>query len=423
MEEFGYVSVALVVAGTIVVWKRNRRLLGWILAWTLPVLEVTVQFLIEGQHDFWFVAAWIPVWLLAGIGLYVLARTGWPGKRPARLAVGIAAVATAWAIVRNASDLNLRGYDLAERHARIHVETIEDDAILLVLGDDAAAGVHYLQTVRGVKPNITLVRAGHLEQGRSGNPSWYDRKLLRRNPTLAPTDYAAARARYGREEGRIVSIAAFLEANAARGRAIYLTFPVPAVILPAGYALTPAGAHWKLTQGPEDPDPRRWEFALEAEQVPRHYRRARGQREVVIDHVDRLVPEPYERRLLVLMLEARERLADWNHDRGGWREAAALYDSIVTLEPEAGWNGAFLFRRGESHLMAGDVDRGGPLLKEALEHGLGPAFRASAHAHLARLARERGDESGFRHHFREAAAVPSPPDDVRERIERLQGRR
>ena len=138
-----------------------------------------------------------------------------------------------------------------------------------------------------------------------------------------------------------------------------------------------------------------------------------------IDHVERLVPEPYERRLLQVMLAARQNLADWNRERGGWREAAKLYGSIVELDPEAGAESSLLFQRGECLLMSGEPASGEILLERALASGLDPKERASAHAYLGRLCRERGDEAGVRRHVQDAEAVRGIPDDIRERIRRL----
>jgi hypothetical protein len=419
-EEFGVVGLVLLAVGLGWLARFNRRLLGWLLAWTVPLLEVTVLFLIEGQHDFWFVGAWIPLWLAAAAGVGRLCAAA--GGRGA-LVAGLAGVAgTAAAVGANVRDLDLRGYDLAERHARAYLDSLEDRAILLVLSDDAAAGVHYLQEVRGEKRGVTLVRAAHLERGRSGEPSWYDRKILRRDPALRLPDYAAARARLGREIGVGVSIAAFLEANGGCERPVYLAFEMPPDGLPRGSVLSPAGALWKLSWGPEDPDPRHWAFAADAEAVAGRFRRARGQRETEIDHVDRLVPEAYERRLLQLMLQARRSLADWNFERGGWKDAAALYESIASLDPEAEKDGRLLFRRGECRLRRGE-EGAEMLLSRALQAGLPAVERASAHVFLAGRARERGDEAGARAHLDAASAVRTLPDDVRERLERLrQGR-
>src|SRR5581483_1838468 len=68
-EEFLGIGILLVLAGGWRLWIENRKLLLGVAAWVVPVLAVTVLFRLEGQHDFWMVAAWIPLWLLAAVGL------------------------------------------------------------------------------------------------------------------------------------------------------------------------------------------------------------------------------------------------------------------------------------------------------------------------------------------------------------------
>jgi len=418
-EEFLGIGLLLVAAGGARLARSGRRFLFWVLAWVVPLIEVTVLFQIEGQHDFWFTGAWLPLWLVAAVGLHEAA--GLAGRHGAVAAAAIGAAGAAWSVAANAGDLSLRGYGLAEVHARVHVESLEDDAILLVHSDDAAAGIHYLQLVRGVKPGLLLVRAGHLERGRSGEPGWYDRKLLRREPALRMPDYRGVRDRLKDQAGLGISAAAFLEANADLGRPIYLLFELPASALPEGRSLTPAGGLWKLTRWPEDPDPRHWEYPVTAESVAAGFRRERGQRSAEVDLQDRLLPEAYERRLLVFLLAARRNLADWNHERGGWREAARLYGSILELDPVQERDAVLQFRLGDSLSAMGEAGRAETILERSLGLGLPAVLRASAHVRLAEILRSRGEEEEARLHLERAESVRSIPDDVRERLLRMRG--
>jgi tetratricopeptide (TPR) repeat protein len=235
-------------------------------------------------------------------------------------------------------------------------------------------------------------------------------------------DYAEARRKWGRDVGVGISVAAFLGANAGSGRPIYLAFEMPPEGLPEGHVLSPAGALWKLGRWPEEPDLRHWAFAAGAEEVPARYRRWRGQRNAEIDHVDRIIPEPYERRLLQLMLQARRGLADWNHERGGWREAIGLYESIRALDPEAA-DGGLLFRLGDCRAASGDDEGAKRCLELALQAGLTGQTRASAIVRLAEIGRRRGDEAGVRTLLGDLEGPRALPDDVRERLGRLRGGR
>src|SRR5439155_24950481 len=79
-EEFLGVGLLAVAVGLARIALSNRRLLLGIAAWVVPSGLVAVLFKIEGQLDFWLVAAWLPLHLGAAVGLRELAlRAGWRG--------------------------------------------------------------------------------------------------------------------------------------------------------------------------------------------------------------------------------------------------------------------------------------------------------------------------------------------------------
>jgi len=149
-EDFLGVGVLLVGAGLWRLWLENRRLLFGVVAWGVPVLVVTVFFRIEGQHDFWMVAAWIPLWLVAAVGMT------WAG-RVYEIVAAVALIGCVWAVIANRKDLDQRQYTLAESLASYYLENLPDDALLATSSDDVYAGTLYLQRIRGFRKDVDLV--------------------------------------------------------------------------------------------------------------------------------------------------------------------------------------------------------------------------------------------------------------------------
>src|SRR6185503_1301199 len=91
------------------------------------------------------------------------------------------------------------------------------------------------------------------------------------------------------------------------------------------------GPLWRsgFIQKQEEP----WKEPLPAEEIPKLFRRERGQ------FVDskwfeiKVRPEPYEKRMLRLLLLARKNRADELAREGKHADAAALYESILRLDP------------------------------------------------------------------------------------------
>lgn len=329
-EEFLGVSLVFLTAGAVGLAGTHRRLLAGIALWVVPFTTITTLFVREGQQDFWYGAAWMPLWLLVAAGL----RAG--AVRLGRRAVAAAAGAgLAWSAAANFRDIDQRGYDLAEIFGRIHLERLEPEAVLLLGSDDSASTTHYLQIVRGVRPDVTLVRTAHLGDPACTGPGWYDARLKRRDRRLRDPDYQGLRRRFPEAPRLLVAAAAFGAAQASGGRPVYFEVPPPVEMLPSGWRLVPAGPLVRLARGERaEIDPRAWEFPVSPEEVRARYRRARGQRVFESAGEVRTRPESYERRLLVLLLRARMHRAEGHVERGEYGPAAELYESILALDPE-----------------------------------------------------------------------------------------
>lgn len=405
-EEFLGVGTALGAAGLFEWARRNRRLLGWFLAWTIPATEVTILFVVEGQHDHWLLGAWMPLYLAAAAGLFALARAA---RAEARWVVaGVAAAGVAWAVAANAGDVSQRGYRMAETFARVHLDRLEPSSLLLVDSDDAAATGLYLQVVRGERPDVLLVRMGHLEKGREGRPSWYDGRLLRRRPDLRAPDYEAMRRRVGPEVGKGASAMALVQANAAV-RPVYLTFLLPVEAHLPGYVLVPAGALWKVVRaGEEKIDPRDWDFPVRISEVLSGARRERAQRDAEVDHQPRLLPEPYERRLASLLERAWTSLAGWHARKGTWKECEAACRVLLEDDPRgAGANAELLSLYAAARLGQGDLSQAEAYAADALVQDSGPRPRARAFLTLARVRRAQGRGDEARDYDRQAGGLLS----------------
>ncbi len=267
-EEFLGIGAALAGFGLFRLWKVNRRLLLGLALWVAPVIVVTVLFKLEGQHDFWMVAAWIPLWIAAAAGLQALPRR--------REAVAVLALAgTIWAVVANRSDLDQRDYALAETFGRVLLDPIGAQQTVSLESDDALSSTLYLQSVRGYKPHVYIVPV-HIE--REG--------VFGEKP------------------------------------------PGPGVFA------TPAGPLFRYSGSPGPPvDLNYWGEPIRAEEIPKLFRRERGQFVERRDGQVRVRPEPYEKRLLRLLLLSRKNLAWVKSKEGRLDEAAKLYQSILSLDP------------------------------------------------------------------------------------------
>jgi tetratricopeptide (TPR) repeat protein len=150
-EEFLGIGVLLVGAGGYRLWTLNRRLLIGLAAWIVPVIVITVLFKLEGQHDFWMVAAWIPLWLVAAIGLSLV-------RQRRALAAALALVGWIWAVGVNWRDLDQRNYTLAETLGKLYLDAFPPGGGTLQLeSDDAYSTTLYLQRIHQYGGSVFLV--------------------------------------------------------------------------------------------------------------------------------------------------------------------------------------------------------------------------------------------------------------------------
>jgi tetratricopeptide (TPR) repeat protein len=417
-EELLGVGLLFTVAGLASLVTGNRKLLLGILLWMVPYAAITILFKIEGQHDCWFVASWMPLSLALGVGACRIAMRAGSRGRALIGAAGVAAAA--WAILLNFSYVSQRNYELAEVFGRTILEPVDPGAVVILSGDDANALAEYLQRVRGARPDVALVTASFLCSRATGTSDWYDDLLRRRHPFLFKPDYELQARRFPNAELMDAAAAAFLNANAECGRPLFTDRSVSAAMLRPEVMLTPAGTLWKLVpRGPAPaPDIRYWTFPIEPEQVRLKVRRERGQTVQFTPQGVVVKPQGYEWRLISMLLRARLHLALAQVERGQFAHAARLLESIVALDEDYRRNPEVIHFLGICLHALGQDDRAEPLLRQSAELGRRPEWRATALFYRGEIARKKGDEAGAQRLFRDALATPGLGDAYREEMEK-----
>jgi hypothetical protein len=411
-------STVLVAAGLARLVRANPRLMAGMAAWVVPVVGLTVLFKTEGQHDFWFVPAWIVLWLAAAVGL-----ASFGGSR-FRLVAGAAGVLlAAWATAANARDVNLRGYALAEAFGRLHLEKLDPRSILLVFSDDATAICRHLQRVEGLRPDVLILHETELEDGTSGRPSPQLLRVLGREPGLRLPDLAALRARASAASGTLPAVAAFLNANASPDRPVYLQrSPDLRGLLRPDYVLVAEGVLRKLVPAGRDAfDEAKWIAPVSLEETAGRFRRERAQ--FVLPGPDgiRVSPEAYEQRLFSALVRLRRGLADQLLRRGSpsdLERAAGLYESLGRLDPSSARDPRRILSLARARGGLGQEEEADRLIDVALKRELPPELEAEAFCLRGEGLRRRGRAEEAGPWFRRALAVAGLEAGVRTDLER-----
>jgi hypothetical protein len=381
-EDFLGVGILLALGGLFRLATTNRRLLIGMAAWTVPSALLATVFRIEGQQDFWLVAAWLPLHLAVAIGLASIP----PRFARAGLA-GAAVLGLAWAVAANVRSVSTRTYTLAEDYGRFLLGHVDRDAILLLESDDALSTTLYLQSVKGLRPDVVLAMASSL------STDWYEASLRRRHPRLAAGG----------------SLKAFVEANAA-------TFPVYLEAVPgelAGEALVPAGP--LLRRAPAEPVA--WDFPVSAEEVRSRFGRERGIRLEMRPDGLSVTPEPYEQRWISAFVRAQGQMGQTWFRKGGdenLRRAAACFEAARSADPGQP-DRDVVHGLAVSYYLLKDNDRAEPLLKELLRLGPTPRQAVRACSFLSAICRTQGrTQEALRYQEQAMAIVGSDPELRRE---------
>jgi hypothetical protein len=419
-EDFRSVGLVLLTLGLASLASLNRRLLLGILVWLLPYATTAILFKVEGQHDCWLVAAWLPLHLMVGLGL-ALPAARLPRLqgflRPAALAATAAlALVISWRA--NRGDLDQRTYDMATIYGRLYLENVDPGAIVILNGDDSLSICGYLQRVKGERLDVTVVAQPFLGLSFVGERDWYDARLLKAHPFLKMPDYAAARQRLPGVRPLAAHLAAFLEANAGGGRPIFTQTALAPALLPAGTRQLPAGVLWKLVPRDEATvDLRYWAFPMEPEDVQGREGRDRGLRLVRTPEGLHAIAESYESRLLNALIKGRYALADVYLDTGKSDKAVQMLESIRLMDPDYEGQPAFLYSLGRAYQAVGDLGRAEFIFQYSLRIGLGAPHRGWAFCFLGELVSKRGRPEEALACFTQASGFAGDDAALRARLE------
>jgi hypothetical protein len=412
-EEFLGVGLALVALGLLALRKENPGRLAGLAVWCGTVAVVATLFKIEGQHDLWMLAAYVPLYGAAAVGLAGLAGR-WPVSPFALGAAGVI-----WAVAANWKDVDQRGYDLVERFGEARLQPLERDSILVLQSDDALGICRYLQSVKGVRTDVLLVSASLLWS--PDGEGWYLERLRKRRPGLRPPDERPPdpTADFSTVSQPLLAEAAFGNANVS-AMPVYFETPPPPRAIRRDYAVVRSGLLWKMTPAEATEVPTK-EPDGEAEEIAKRMRRERGQSARVKDGRLTVQPEPYEWRYLRPLLEVRAARAERETTRRteeGYRAAAALYESVLRLDRDRVFDGRCAFFYGTALLALGDR-RSSIAFESALEKGgLAPSQEAIAWLHLGDRHRAEGRSAQARECYERSAKIPIQDPALRAEIER-----
>ena len=412
-EEFLAVGGLAVALGLARIARRNRTLLAGVAAWVVPVLVVTTLFKLEGQHDLWFVSAWIVLWMAGAVGLHAVAAA-----RDRRLAAVAAGAGLVWAVVANHPSLDQRDYRLADTMGRLHLDALDPDAVLVLHSDDAAGSALYQQRVKGVRPDVAIVQDTML----GWNPGWYEQALRGRRGHLQVPDYAELRGRFPKAGLQETATGAFANANFSKERPLFFEKPPPPEVLRADATLVPAGHLLKMVaRGEQRVDPKYWSTPIEAEAIPPLFRRERGQFVERIDGGLRVRPEAYEHRLLRELLRARKNRADWVALAGtpeGYQRSAELYESILQVDPGMGEDPGAVVPLARAYYALRRYEKAEPWLRKSVAMAIPPGIRAQLCCMLVEIYRAWNRPEDAKTWTRTALSIPELPPELRSKLER-----
>lgn len=381
-EEFLGVGGVALAAGLLRFARTNRRLLGALAAWVLPVLGMTVLFKMEGQHEFWFVSAWLPLWLVAAAGFEWVGRAA--GARGRLAIAGLAIAGTVWSVASNHADLDVRSYTLAESMGHYYLDSLDRGATVVLRSDNPLSTTLYLQRIRGVRPDVAIISASDLQDEGAV------RRLLRKSPHLHPPAFPEPWSRFPAVSLKNAQLAAFANANALDpAHPLYFEVPPAAELLRPDAGLAAAGPLQKIVaRGGSLAPEQAWTTPVDAEAVARVRRRERAQFNEYLPNEVRVRPESYEHRFLRELLRARKAVADRTARAGtpeAFRESALIYEKILELDPWMREDPGAVFPLAGAYFGMRRYDLAEPWLKKALDLRLPRDAAAQACRFLAAI--------------------------------------
>jgi len=285
-------------------------------------------------------------------------------------AVLLAAIGTIWAGLANRKDLDQRDYTLAETFGRYILSVAEPDEGMWLSSYDAQATTLYLKEVKGEFPRVRVmgVFVDTAPRRPFSGTGWALSELPPSEAELSKQPFVPVGALYRRD--------------------------IP------GLGFVDEAQAWREPVPPED--------------LVKACRRERGQ---FVEHRSEEIlvrPEPYEKRLLRLVLLIRKNRAGVLAKSGGLAEAERLYESILALDPWTRDDAAFLMSVAVVEVGLKKYARAEELYKSALKGDLPPKKRAEAFYFLAALCGDRPEGAEWK---AKALADPSLVPELRMKLE------
>ncbi|HVR87344.1 MAG TPA: hypothetical protein VMU54_23670, partial [Planctomycetota bacterium] len=353
-------------------------------AWAGPMLLLPLVFIGEGMFDQWFVAAYLPLTLGTAAGF------AWIAERRKALAPGVLAIAVAWMILANFADLNNRGYEDAEVYGRVLLDSVESHGILVTSTDDATVIPMYLQKVKEERTDAALIHGEFL------GVNWYDDRLERQlGLKRGRTDEIAART-----NPQLLGVTAFANANVAPGKPVFSERPTDPNGLRAGLVQVPAGVLWK-TAVADEAVPKPLSSSVDPSVIAKHRRRARG---IYMRHLSTgMVPlyEPYEDRLIDLLVQAKLRGVQPLLAKDP-RAALAVYESAWKIDAALQVDASFQYDYGLALYLNDRSAAAAEAFETVLTLEPSPARATLSHFYLAELNRASNRQDEAKRHYGEA---------------------
>lgn len=395
-----YLGVGLAVLG-LGVWrlaKERPGLLALIGAWAVPMLLLPLVFIGEGMFDQWFVAAYVPLALCSATGF------AWIAERWKVVAPGVLATGVAWMIVANYADLSNRRYDYAETYGRVLLSSVGPGGVFVASTDDATVIPMYLQKVKGERTDVVLVH------GESLGLDWYGARLERQRGLKRPDPGAIA----SRTNPQMLGVTAFANANVAPGRPVYSERPTDPQGLRPGLVLVPSGVLWK-TAVAEEAAATPAATIVDPAAVARHRRRARG---IYMRHLSTgmaALYEPYEDRLIDLVVQAKLREVQPLLAQNP-RAALAVYESARSIDAALEVDASFQYDYGLALYLNDRPADAAAAFGKVLRLEPSPARETLSQFYLAELHRGAGRRDEAKKHYDRALQIGGADAAMMQRI-------
>jgi len=267
----------------------------------------------------------------------------------------------------------------------------------------------YLQRVKGERSDVKLIH------GEFVGMSWYDRRL-ERDFGVKPADLDSIAPR---TIPQLLAVTAIANANVAPGKPLYSERPPDLRTLRPGLVQVPDGALWK-TAVEAEANPRFWVPDLDPSSIVRRRRRARG---IFMRHTSSGMVahfEPYENRLLGLLVQAKLRATEPLLVKDP-AQALFVFERAHSIDPSLEVDGVFQYNYGLALYLRDQFLPAEAAFERVLTLEPLPGRETLSHFYLAEIARRsRRPELAKKHYARALeinGAEPAIMKNIRLRAE------